>query len=86
MLGVQRSTVSTVLRGLQTSGLIDQRRGGIEVVERAGLEQAACECYRKIRYRFETLLPGTYAEPEPDQGGLDSSTQSIRRVIPAVKP
>ncbi|WP_262299883.1 Crp/Fnr family transcriptional regulator [Microvirga sesbaniae] len=62
MLGVQRSTVSTVLRGLQTAGLIEQFRGGIAVVDRAGLERGACECYRKIRHRFATLLPGTYAE------------------------
>jgi CRP-like cAMP-binding protein len=58
-LGVQRSTVSSVLRMLQTSGLIVQRRGGIVVTDREGLEQAACECYGKIRSRFEKLLPDT---------------------------
>jgi DNA-binding transcriptional MocR family regulator len=63
MLGVQRSTVSATLRGLQGSGLIEQRRGGIAVLDRFGLERAACECYRKIRFRFERLMPGTYAEP-----------------------
>jgi CRP-like cAMP-binding protein len=61
MLGVQRSTVSTTLRSLQATGLIEQRRGQIVVTDRGGLEQAACECYRKIRSRFERLLPGTYA-------------------------
>jgi CRP-like cAMP-binding protein len=61
MLGVQRSTVSAVLRTLQTTGLIEQRRGGIVVTDRAGLEQATCECYRKIRLRVEKVLPGTYA-------------------------
>ena len=71
MLGVQRSTVSTVLRGLQTSGLIEQYRGGIKVIDRAGLDRGACECYRKIRSRFEKLLPATYASP--DRGGLNSS-------------
>ncbi|MBM6584113.1 Crp/Fnr family transcriptional regulator [Microvirga sp. BT689] len=60
MLGVQRSTVSTVLRTLQTTGLIEQRRGGIVVTDRAALEQTACECYRKIRLRVEKVLPGTY--------------------------
>ena len=64
MLGVQRSTVSATLRGLQTSGLIEQYRGGIKVIDRAGLERGACECYRKIRFRFKTLLPGSYAEPD----------------------
>ncbi|MEZ0170945.1 Crp/Fnr family transcriptional regulator [Microvirga sp. TS319] len=60
MLGVQRSTVSTVLRALQTSGLIAQRRGGIVVTNRAGLEQGTCECYRKVRLRVEKVLPGPH--------------------------
>jgi Mn-dependent DtxR family transcriptional regulator len=61
MLGVQRSTVSTVLRTLQTTGLIEQRRGGIVVTDRTALEQATCECYHKVRRRVEKVLPGTYA-------------------------
>jgi CRP-like cAMP-binding protein len=61
MLGIQRSTVSATLRSLQATGLIAQRRGRIAVTDREGLEQAACECYRKIRSRFERLLPGTYS-------------------------
>jgi CRP-like cAMP-binding protein len=61
MLGVQRSTVSTVLRTLQTTDLIEQRRGGIVVTDRAALEQATCECYHKVRLRVEKVLPGTYA-------------------------
>ena len=68
MLGVQRSTVSSTLRSLQATGVIEQRRGGIDVIDRAGLEQAACECYRKIRFRFDKLLPGTYADPDRRDG------------------
>jgi CRP-like cAMP-binding protein len=60
MLGVQRPSVSVVLRTLQTAGLISQGRGVIAVVDRAGLEEAACECYGKIRRSFERLLPHTY--------------------------
>jgi CRP-like cAMP-binding protein len=67
MLGVQRSTVSLVTRALQTAGLISQRRGIIIVLDRAGLEEATCECYRIIRRSFERLLPGTYP-PENRQG------------------
>jgi len=44
MLGVQRSTVSVVLRSLQTAGYISQGRGTITVTDRAGLEGASCEC------------------------------------------
>jgi CRP-like cAMP-binding protein len=60
MLGVQRSTVSSVTRVLQTAGLITQGRGVITVTDRPGLEETACECYRAIRQSFEKLLPGTY--------------------------
>jgi CRP-like cAMP-binding protein len=60
-LGVQRSTVSLITRSLQTAGLIRQGRGTITVTDRAGLEEAACECYGKIRSRFERLLPKTYS-------------------------
>jgi CRP-like cAMP-binding protein len=60
MLAVQRPTVSVVTRTLQTAGLITQRRGVITVVDRAGLEDAACECYGVIRRLFTRSLPKTY--------------------------
>ena len=63
MLAVQRPTVSIVTRTLQTAGLIKQQRGAITVVDPAGLEEAACECYRHIRRRFDTLFPLIGAEP-----------------------
>lgn len=56
LMGVQRSTLSLVLRSLQTAGLITQQRGGISIVDRAGLEDITCECYFKIRERFARLL------------------------------
>jgi CRP-like cAMP-binding protein len=62
MLGVQRPTVSIVTRTLQTAGLIAQGRKVIKVKDRAGLEEAACECYGLIRNRFERLLPKTYQD------------------------
>lgn len=62
MLGVQRSSVSVVTRMLQTAGLIRQSRGSITVIDRAGLEEVACECYGKIRRIYERLLPGTYPQ------------------------
>jgi CRP-like cAMP-binding protein len=60
MLGVQRSTISTITRALQQAGLIKQGRGHITVADRAGLEAATCECYGTVRGRFERLLPHTY--------------------------
>jgi Mn-dependent DtxR family transcriptional regulator len=57
MLGVQRSTVSSITRALQTSGSIRQGRGVITITDRARLEETACECYGVIRESFERLLP-----------------------------
>jgi len=55
MLGVQRPTVSVVAGQLQTAGLIHYTHGRITVVNRRGLESAACECYAIIRARFQGL-------------------------------
>ncbi|ANY85233.1 Crp/Fnr family transcriptional regulator (plasmid) [Microvirga ossetica] len=67
MLGVQRSTVSSIARALQEAGLIRQGRGVITVMDRAGLEQTSCECYGTVRRSFERLLPHTYRNnPTPD--------------------
>ncbi|KLK91312.1 Crp/Fnr family transcriptional regulator [Microvirga vignae] len=65
MLGVQRPTVSVVLRTLQTAGLIQQSRGSITVVDRAGLEDSTCECYGRIRRIYQRLLPGSYSPQVP---------------------
>jgi CRP-like cAMP-binding protein len=62
MLGVHRPTVSIVARTLQNAGLIEQQRRVIRIKDRKGLEEAACECYRQIRGRFERLLPMTYKD------------------------
>jgi len=57
MLGVQRSTVSAIVRQIQTAGLVSQRRGCIAVSDRAGLERLSCECYGRIKDKFDRLLP-----------------------------
>jgi CRP-like cAMP-binding protein len=45
MLGSQRTTVNEAAQSLQKSGAIAYSRGRITVMDRAGLERAACECY-----------------------------------------
>jgi CRP-like cAMP-binding protein len=45
MLGVRRSSVSIAAAALQARGLISYKRGEIKILDRVGLEQAACECY-----------------------------------------
>ncbi len=62
MLGVRRATVSVAEEKLQDAGLIRYSHGGMEVLDRPGLEAAACECYRIIRDRFDALAGGPGAE------------------------
>ena len=62
MLGVQRTTVTAAARALQDQGLIRYRRGLIECVDVAGLQETSCECYQVVRSRFEQLLPLTYED------------------------
>jgi CRP-like cAMP-binding protein len=55
MLGVAQPTLTIVARKLQSEGLIWCRRSAITVVDRRGLETAACECYRIVRNRYRRL-------------------------------
>jgi hypothetical protein len=57
MLGVQRPSVSIAQRTLREAGCIDFHRGMITVVDREGLEDAACPCYEKIRTEYSRLVP-----------------------------
>ncbi|NKI97574.1 Crp/Fnr family transcriptional regulator [Rhizobacter sp. SG703] len=45
MLGVRRVGVTAAAGVLQAGGLIEYHRGELRVVNRAGLEAAACSCY-----------------------------------------
>lgn len=44
--GAQRTTINASAQTLRKAGAIAFRRGRLEIVDRAALEQAACECYR----------------------------------------
>ena len=46
MLGVRRAGVTETIGELHRSGLIQNHRGAVTIVDREGLEAAACECYR----------------------------------------
>jgi CRP-like cAMP-binding protein len=52
MLGVQRSTVSLTAGAFQQAGLIRNGRGRMVILDRLGLEEASCECYREVREQF----------------------------------
>jgi CRP-like cAMP-binding protein len=57
MLGVQRTTVSGVARVLQERGMISYTRGRMVILDRAAIEQCACECYHSVQNHFRAVLP-----------------------------
>ncbi len=56
MLGARRSSVTVAAGILQKAGLISYTRGDVRIVQRAKLEQAACECYGLMRRQVEVWL------------------------------
>jgi len=48
MLGVRREGITAAVGTLQRAGFIHCRRGHVSVLDRAGLERLACECYAVV--------------------------------------
>jgi CRP-like cAMP-binding protein len=57
MLGVRREGITEAAGKLAEEGMIHHSRGHITVLDRAGLEGKACECYGIVRKEFDRLLP-----------------------------
>jgi CRP-like cAMP-binding protein len=56
MLGVRRVGITATAGGLQRNGLIKFRRGNLSVLDRPGLEAAACTCYGADRQAYRDVL------------------------------
>jgi CRP-like cAMP-binding protein len=62
MLGVRRTSVTTVARTLQEAGMVKYTRGRIEILDVDGLKDSACECYETIKEQYQQLLPSRETE------------------------
>ncbi len=56
MLGVRRASVTNSLGPLRKAGMVSYSRGHVEILDRAALKEAACECYDVMRLAFEQVL------------------------------
>ena len=59
MLGVRRTSVTSVARTLQEAGIVKYRRGKIEIVDVEALRESACECYETVKEQYRQLLGPT---------------------------
>jgi CRP-like cAMP-binding protein len=57
MLGVRREAVNKSAARLQQKQLISYRRGNISIINRTGLEAAACQCYDIIKDEEKSFPP-----------------------------
>lgn len=58
-LGVRRERVTITLQRLKERQLIATHRGGLQVLDRAGLEHHACSCYKTLRKLRHTTINET---------------------------
>jgi hypothetical protein len=59
MLGARKASVTAALRPLERDGLVRSHRGQITIIDGAGLEARACECYVAVRDEYDHLLGQT---------------------------
>ena len=56
MLGVRRVGVTNAAGALQKRKLISYSRGAMRILDRPGLEAAACGCYKADKQTYERIL------------------------------
>ncbi|WP_109016187.1 Crp/Fnr family transcriptional regulator [Novimethylophilus kurashikiensis] len=65
MLGVRRVGISKAATSLQQRGLISYSRGEIRILDREGLIEAACRCYRADIEYYANVLEKPHSERTP---------------------
>ncbi|MBW4441614.1 MAG: Crp/Fnr family transcriptional regulator [Plectolyngbya sp. WJT66-NPBG17] len=58
MVGVRRDRIGEIIAILERAGLIHHQRGRLTILNRSGLESAACECYQILRSQFDQPFNG----------------------------
>ena len=82
VFGLALSVASTVvlLRAMQERGLIAYSRGRMVILNRAGIEKSACECYASVQEHFRAVLPDTRP-----QNVLEGAGSLARTALPTMQ-
>jgi CRP-like cAMP-binding protein len=56
MLGVRRSGVNIAMKTLEKAGLLEHKRSQIEILDRSGLEEVSCGCYKEVKEYFSQTM------------------------------
>lgn len=56
MLGGRRESVTVAAGHLQDAGFVQYSRGHIRILDRKGVEESACECYRVVKDEVDRLM------------------------------
>ena len=64
MLGVRRVGVTAAASAMHRSGLIEYKRGELTVLDRPGLEAAACSCYHADQQSYAAVLGNSIGAPD----------------------
>jgi CRP-like cAMP-binding protein len=59
MFGAHRQSLTLAAGNLQRAGLIRYSRGKLRILNREGLEETSCGCYRAIQIEFDQMLTAT---------------------------
>jgi hypothetical protein len=78
MLGARRAGIAVAAGMLKTAGLIRCDRGHVAIINRPGLEAAACDCYGTVQRSFKLLLgPVSGTEAEAAIGSKTATTDPL---------
>jgi CRP-like cAMP-binding protein len=72
MLGTRRSSVTLAAGVLQRAGLLRYHRGRVQILNRKGLEDVACQCYPPLKRSWDYLL-------KPAKSGTGTREAHVKR-------
>ncbi|HEX8236962.1 MAG TPA: Crp/Fnr family transcriptional regulator [Abditibacteriaceae bacterium] len=73
VLGVRRSGVTVAAGALREAGLIEYSRGCINILDRKGMEEQACECYHITKDAVERAYRNPHATSTQDSAAAQEN-------------